>query len=195
MGRRARKNQPSAGSASVPLISTLGHHFHDITASRWSSRGWTYQEAVLSRRCLVFTDYQTYFECAGMNCHELVLFDLDLMHTPDRSSLHSFLCSGMFAGDSGSTELQSSRSKRLATGTRFLLRYLTHIKNYSRRSLSFTTDRLKAFAGIMRNLTIPRDGRMAGGVSQLGGLPYVHGHGWEDDNHWRESSQSRHPTV
>src|ERR1700677_1024332 len=26
-------------------------------------RGWTYQEAILSRRCLIFTDQQVYFVC------------------------------------------------------------------------------------------------------------------------------------
>lgn len=32
----------------------------------WNSRGWTYQEKVLSKRLLVFTDYQVYFKCSKM---------------------------------------------------------------------------------------------------------------------------------
>jgi hypothetical protein len=34
----------------------------DIHRSMWASRGWTYQEALLSQRKLYFTDFQLYFE-------------------------------------------------------------------------------------------------------------------------------------
>lgn len=34
-----------------------------IRTSTWNSRGWTYQEMLLSRRRLVFTDSQMYFQC------------------------------------------------------------------------------------------------------------------------------------
>jgi hypothetical protein len=35
----------------------------EIRTSHWNTRGWTYQEALLSRRRLVFTDTQIYFQC------------------------------------------------------------------------------------------------------------------------------------
>ena len=34
-----------------------------IRASRWDQRAWTFQERLLSRRCLIFADGQTYFQC------------------------------------------------------------------------------------------------------------------------------------
>src|SRR5436190_2770417 len=34
-----------------------------LSNSSWSTRGWTYQERKLSRRLLVFSDYQAYFNC------------------------------------------------------------------------------------------------------------------------------------
>ncbi|KAF2663792.1 HET-domain-containing protein [Microthyrium microscopicum] len=36
-----------------------------IATSKWSTRGWTYQEALLSRRKLVFTEEMIFFECRG----------------------------------------------------------------------------------------------------------------------------------
>ncbi|KIW92624.1 uncharacterized protein Z519_06471 [Cladophialophora bantiana CBS 173.52] len=39
------------------LISTIDH-------SRWSTRAWTYQERLLSRRMLFFTNSQVYFQCS-----------------------------------------------------------------------------------------------------------------------------------
>ncbi|OAX35137.1 HET-domain-containing protein [Rhizopogon vinicolor AM-OR11-026] len=34
-----------------------------IARSAWNQRGWTYQEVMLSRRCIFITAYQVYFEC------------------------------------------------------------------------------------------------------------------------------------
>ncbi|KAH5673314.1 hypothetical protein HBI21_154190 [Parastagonospora nodorum] len=34
-----------------------------VKSSRWNTRGWTYQEALLSSRTLVFTDTHVYFQC------------------------------------------------------------------------------------------------------------------------------------
>jgi len=43
-----------------------------IQQSTWAQRAWTYQEALLSRRRLVFTEYQVYFECREMHCSETI---------------------------------------------------------------------------------------------------------------------------
>ncbi|KAF2432292.1 HET-domain-containing protein [Tothia fuscella] len=40
----------------------------------WNSRGWTFQEKVLSKRLLLFTDYQVYFQCSNMVwCEDIAL--------------------------------------------------------------------------------------------------------------------------
>jgi len=49
----------------------------DVSDSVWNSRGWTYQEAVLSRRRLVITDSQAYFQCQSMHCRESVVIPLE----------------------------------------------------------------------------------------------------------------------
>ena len=54
-----------------------------IVKSNWSTRGWTFQEAVLSRRRLVFTDDQTYFEFGTMSCLESIQYPLKELETWD----------------------------------------------------------------------------------------------------------------
>jgi len=43
---------------------------HEVERSSWSSRAWTYQEGLLSRRRLVFTESQVYFQCLKTHCWE-----------------------------------------------------------------------------------------------------------------------------
>jgi hypothetical protein len=50
--------------ATPPLL-----HFA-LEASRWDTRGWTFQERLLSRRCLYFSEHYVYFQCGR---HDKVL--------------------------------------------------------------------------------------------------------------------------
>lgn len=49
-------------SALPPLPSVLSE-------SVWAKRGWTYQEAVLSKRLIFFTDFQVYATCVGLQAN------------------------------------------------------------------------------------------------------------------------------
>jgi hypothetical protein len=59
----------------------------DIKDSIWNSRGWTFQEALLSQRCLVFCANQVYFTCNGMTCRDAMDIPLMARH---RKSLGCF---------------------------------------------------------------------------------------------------------
>lgn len=50
-----------------------------IRTSRWHSRGWTYQEAVLSPRKLVFTETQIYFQCDKACYSKGIYHDIGLL--------------------------------------------------------------------------------------------------------------------
>jgi hypothetical protein len=65
-----RLRQPRFKVGNMVLASTLPQVSFPLTASTWATRAWTYQEAVISRRCLFFTDYQVYFSCIAMDCCE-----------------------------------------------------------------------------------------------------------------------------
>ena len=66
-GSRRRLQEPFAVNG-IQLIETLdpngsGDAESYIGESVWNERGWTFQERLLSRRALVFTDEQVYWEC------------------------------------------------------------------------------------------------------------------------------------
>jgi hypothetical protein len=49
---------------------TMADQVESVLRSTWNTRGWTFQESLLSRRRLVFTESQTYFQCMEMQCLE-----------------------------------------------------------------------------------------------------------------------------
>ncbi|KAK0724499.1 hypothetical protein B0H67DRAFT_107151 [Lasiosphaeris hirsuta] len=80
-----------------------------IRGSRWSTRGWTFQEAVLSRRRLVFTAELVYFECSAMNCHKSLTTPLDLIHIGSRKKIRDSMRPDMF-GRNEKAKIRKSRS-------------------------------------------------------------------------------------
>ncbi|KAF2466592.1 uncharacterized protein BDR25DRAFT_293523 [Lindgomyces ingoldianus] len=60
-----------------------------IEASQWNERAWTFQERLLSKRCLIFTGGRVYFQCRSTGVSEDIFADrcgkgwsLDLLRSP-----------------------------------------------------------------------------------------------------------------
>jgi hypothetical protein len=171
VGSTPRRPQPKfyLDSGSL-LLSMLRDPRHDILESHYWTRGWTYQEGVLSNRRIVFTDEQAYWECRSMVAHESV--DIRLFHVPvteaeDNSDfiMADFMLSGIFKGGaySGSrggadnSVVKEDEGHRLDYGfptqqeltVRAQLRGLNeHIREFSKRRLTRDTDTLFALQGI-----------------------------------------------
>ncbi|EPE34871.1 hypothetical protein GLAREA_10566 [Glarea lozoyensis ATCC 20868] len=129
--------------------------YDTIKESKWWSRGWTYQEATLSRRRILFTETELYFECCGMHCREALFSSLELLHRKDMKSFMSWNRPGFFAGAGG---VSTDWSKGLnATGP------------FSRQ-LSHDSDSLLALLGILRTFesAVPP-------IYHISGLPVVCG--------------------
>ena len=135
--KRTRPPQPRGQIGSHFLVSTLQDPTDLIKRSTWMTRAWTYQEALLSHRRLVFTKQQVYFECRGMYCHETLNLPLQKLHTSNQQRFQSCFCSGtnlgIFPKLIGSTAWE----------------VVERIIEYSRRSLTVQSDILNGFLGVL----------------------------------------------
>ncbi|OPB45444.1 hypothetical protein A0O28_0076540 [Trichoderma guizhouense] len=130
----------------VAVVWTLKDPQAAIKSSKWSTRGWTFQEAILSRRRLVFTEQQVYFECNAMNIFESLDIPLDGLHIEDRSKSHQDLRCGIF-GRNRQDEFGGSILEEKGPNKVFG-RYLSNVEEYSARKLTYAEDSLNAFRGI-----------------------------------------------
>ncbi|KAK4103565.1 HET-domain-containing protein [Parathielavia hyrcaniae] len=102
-----------------------------IKASQWNKRAWTFQERLLSRRCLIFTGGRIYFQCRSTVMSEDIFADcngrgwsLDLLQSP----------------------LQMLSQLKI----RALWFYLHCVRLYTRRELHEPFDILSAFSGMCK---------------------------------------------
>lgn len=118
------------------LISTQTSLEGEVKETQWKTRAWTYQEALLSRRRLVFVEEQMYFECYGMYCYESVHFPLQTMHKKDMQGFKSVFCSknlvGIFPKGVGIT----------------IIDIVQRIEEYSKLKLTNPSDILRGMLGI-----------------------------------------------
>lgn len=96
-----------------------------ITFSRWNTRGWTYQERLLSRRLLAFTASQVYYHC------------------DQRCNFHEQFCRG-----SVQPEILDPRAYLDFEDRDVWEMYAIGVAEYSRRSITDPRDRLRAFGGM-----------------------------------------------
>ena len=138
VGERLRVAQGYVQVGRHLLVSSLMDPRYHIRSSTWTDRGWTYQEAVLSRRRLVFTGEQVYYECYGMYCCEALDFPLRSMHTKSLQVFKKPFCNGnnigQFPRGVGSSPWE----------------VLRRIEEYSWKSLTNPSDILNGILGILR---------------------------------------------
>ncbi|KAG2125741.1 heterokaryon incompatibility protein-domain-containing protein [Suillus clintonianus] len=109
-----------------------------LTSSAWSTRGWTYQELMLSRRRIYFTRHQVYFECRhDIFCEDLVAESKRLASskTPLR-----YKGAGRFtSGEPGKTD-------------QYMSSYMPAIAEYTRRNLTVESDIVDAITALTNAL-------------------------------------------
>jgi len=112
-----------------------------VDGSRWGTRGWTFQEGRLSRRRLVFTDDQVYFECRGMYCYESMDIPLEKFHG---ESLQEFGARYM-----KNSWIYERRIRVFQPNERVGWYIYDQIQDYSERNFTKPSDRLNGFLGML----------------------------------------------
>jgi hypothetical protein len=108
----------------------------DIQQSTWNSRGWTFQEGLLSTRKLIFSSRQLYFQCNAMHCLEGTDVELHKLHTKDLQRMLD------------KTEIPRALPNEGTGATAVDL--LDRITEFGARRLTNNNDVLRAFQGILQ---------------------------------------------
>lgn len=139
----------------------------EVEASTWNSRGWTYQEGILSRRILVFTETQVYLECGSAQFLE----ECDVMPGETRKNQSEF---GQYDGHNWDCSGHFSIPRifdKPSTYTSLHYNY-QQIRDYFPRHLTFASDTLAAFEGVLDAFVLQDANHV--GVKHFYGIP-LHG--------------------
>lgn len=120
-----------------------------LSRSKWFTRGWTYQEFLMSKRLLVFTSSKAHYVCqTGTFAEDTTTYPLDSKRIKDsRDALLSWKLPWLRYPDS------DFRSQALYRKTYSCWHfYCQTLVDYSRRELTKDTDHLAAISGILRTM-------------------------------------------
>jgi hypothetical protein len=138
----ARRSHPSVRVQDQQL-KLLPNTRAEIDECKWSKRAWTFQEGLLSRRRLVFTSSQIYFQCQETHYWEMVPFPFSSQPV----SLEMWASEGLEA-----TLGPSMRVFPVIEPKSNASKVNTLITEYLRRELSHESDILNAIVGILHHV-------------------------------------------
>ncbi|KAF4637187.1 hypothetical protein G7Y89_g893 [Cudoniella acicularis] len=124
----------------VSLIASLPDFASAISESVWESRGWTMQEKVLSKRLILFAEYQLFYHCNSATWCE------DASWESQDPYFH--LQPGWGAMSPGLREIGLPHHSLSG-----FEKYTYLVKGYITRQLSYQSDALNAFAGALTDLS------------------------------------------
>ncbi|KAI0119593.1 HET-domain-containing protein [Daldinia grandis] len=104
-----------------------------VYSSLWNRRGWTFQERLLSRRCLFITEHQVMFKCPQAEASE----ELTIYQIPGYFKLDSY----------------GINTNYMVKDTASLTEYCEWVEDYTSRQLSYGADILHAFTGVAKSLS------------------------------------------
>ncbi|PGH06885.1 hypothetical protein GX51_02130 [Blastomyces parvus] len=130
-------------------ITNIVREVEDDPLNMWDTRGWTYQEAVLSRRRLYFTNMRAFFECERSMSHE-----------------------DLYNGERSRDELISSRLVISDDESPFRS-FARHLRHYSSRKLTYRSDAYEALYGISKSLYKNKNNGTDTMRMMINGLPRV----------------------
>ena len=164
----------------IQLLNSLPTLSQALSVSQWDRRGWTLQEKALSKRLLIFTEFQVYW-----HCNSAIYAEDTILEVPkDTRSLREVV--GNYEEDSEELRrVYKPSSKSSATN-----QYVSLLRSYMTRDLTCQKDALKAFSGVL-NVLAPRIGE------HFWGLPTLDFDGsmlWSFDGHFPKRRREDFPS-
>jgi hypothetical protein len=154
VGTAKRKPQPKIQIGATVLASPLENCREDIYRSTWWTRGWTYQEGVLARRRLVFTESQVYWECESMVTWEAIHLPLESLHAKHKFQMDECMNASVFSGKRGGPFQEYRTLSMGEENDESLYKAAMHIHNFTGKNLTFPTDSLLAMQGILKHCCV-----------------------------------------
>lgn len=136
-------------SEAICLVATPRPLSLELNISKWNTRGWIFQERLLSRRCLYFSSDAVYFQCAEKTLSETGVNEEYPSYMLDKVPMKRKITSLRAARDNPldiMNSLQDMTSKE-RTSKAFGI-YKELVRSYSRREFSFKSDVINGFAGV-----------------------------------------------
>ncbi|KAK4208277.1 heterokaryon incompatibility protein-domain-containing protein [Rhypophila decipiens] len=157
-----RRFQQQRGTVSDVTLSVPHPRFDELNVGntlKWNTRAWTFQEKVLSKRLLIFTDYQLYYRCANGVWSEDTATETT---RPPRSNGKTWFAWGehKLPHDYSTrrpyslVDFLTFGSLELAISERHgsFANYAAVTEEYTQRTLTFHRDALPAIDGVLRIL-------------------------------------------
>ncbi len=120
-----------------------------LRKSTWNSRGWTYQEQNLSKRCIYFTEREVFFACEKHAWREDRALELAPSSSQKRIRTGPPWWSSGGIDHDPSTLCTFPRSKKYD-----FAKYKAAVEDFSRRDLKYEQDVVDAFTGILNNFSL-----------------------------------------
>ncbi|KAF2268823.1 HET-domain-containing protein, partial [Lojkania enalia] len=150
---RPRNPQIFYQSKDLCMISMQLDPLHDLESSKYSTRGWTYQEKLFAHRSLVFMDDQVFMESPEELYAESFFAPLrwrtqSAPWARDRQlQIHSDLFDEQQYFDKKGGMAQ--RTNGAFHGPGYIGLFQRHVQQYTRRALSYDSDALNAFQAVL----------------------------------------------
>ncbi|KAL2051854.1 hypothetical protein ABVK25_007769 [Lepraria finkii] len=121
-----------------------------LESSRWLTRTWTYEEQILSRRLIYFTETQMYFQCSCSVFCEDGVGEGNPVYARIYQASNLWNLDSPYASKASNSNFGSLHLKRTeyADSEEAIQDYSNHIEAYTMRSMSDKSDILNAFKGI-----------------------------------------------
>ncbi|TVY55085.1 hypothetical protein LCER1_G002847 [Lachnellula cervina] len=126
---------------------------YDVDTSQWNTRAWTFQERLISRRILHFTNKALFFECHTSDISE-----------NDKSHLATTMPTNPSRFDREIGTLERLPDPLLVDKRKLFDTYYNLVTQYSRRLLSYQDDREDAFSAVIARFKVVLPFQYAAGI-------------------------------